>query len=245
MDIAKELGVQSFCFRGFKSHAEVIAKVKECDLSKIELCRVHIDFGNEAIHDEVIEQYRKGGVQIVSTGVNGLGNHPEAEEKMFQFAHKAGCKFMSVDFGVDSYRTAERLADKYDINLAIHNHGGRHWLGCAAMLRSVFKKTSSRIGLCIDTAWALHSHEDPLKWVEEFAPRVYGVHFKDFTFERDGRHNDVVVGTGCLDLKGLLAKLKAVNFNGYAVLEYEADVNNPVPALSQCVKSVREAARNV
>jgi hypothetical protein len=49
------------------------------------------------------------------------------------------------------------------------------------------------------------------------------------------------VGTGNLDLPQLLKNLEAVNFGGYAVLEYEGDVENPVPALKECVAAVRAA----
>jgi sugar phosphate isomerase/epimerase len=37
----------------------------------------------------------------------------------------------------------------------------------------------------------------------------------------------------------LLAALGETGFDGMAVLEYEADPENPVPALRRCVESVR------
>jgi sugar phosphate isomerase/epimerase len=108
------------------------------------------------------------------------------------------------------------------------------------MLAQVFKNTSDRIGLCLDTAWAMHAHEDPIAMAEQFGDRLYGLHIKDFVFDRAGQHKDVVVGTGNLDLGKLNATLKAVDFDGVAVLEYEGDVSNPVPALSECVAAIRQ-----
>ena len=134
---------------------------------------------------------------------------------------------------------AQDLADRYDIKLAIHNHGGRHWLGSSEALRHVFAETGPRIGLCLDTAWALDAHEDPLGMATEFGTRLYGLHIKDFVFDRAGKPEDVVVGSGNLDLAELRRVLQAVDFVGYAVLEYEGDVDNPVPALTECVKAVR------
>lgn len=156
MDIASNLGVQSFCFRGFKDNAKVVALVKECGLSKIELCSVHADFSDESTFDDVIGTYAAAGVDIASIGVQHLSADEAAERKFFEFARKAGAPTMAVTFAIDAtpeaYRVAEKLADEYDIYLAIHNHGGRDWLGSSAMLQQVMSQTSPRIGLCLDTA---------------------------------------------------------------------------------------------
>jgi len=242
IDLKKQLGAQSYCFRGFKKNEEVIEQIKKCGLSAIELCGVHADFTDESGFDDVISLYKAEGVDIVSIGVQGMKGEESVEEKYFDFAARAGAKFMSVDFAIDStpasFRIAEKLADKYDIRLAIHNHGGPHWLGCSATLGHVFSQTSERIGLCLDTAWALDSREDPIAMVERFADRLYGLHFKDFVFDRARKPEDVVLGTGNVDLKKLGEKLREVDFSGYAVLEYEGDVDNPTPALIECVKAV-------
>lgn len=238
------LGVQSYCFRGFKNNTDVITRVKACGLSAIELCGAHVDFTNEATFEEVVSTYQNSGVRIVSIGVQGLADDEKKEVKYFEFVKRAGARFMSVNFNSERMpaclRTAEKLADQYDIHLAIHNHGGQHWLGSAAMLDTVFRMTSPRIGLCLDTAWALHSHEDPIGMVERFGQRLYGLHIKDFVFDRAGQYQDVVVGTGNLALRRLSAALKKIGFKGYWVLEYEGDVDNPVPALKQCVEQVQK-----
>ena len=247
MNIMEELGIQSFCFRGFPTNAEVIERLKECGCSKIELCQKHVDFTDESAFAAVIKLYGDAGVEIVSIGVQRFADDAETEEHFFRFAQMAGARFIAADFALpttpDCYRTAEQLADKYDIRLAVHNHGGRHWLGTDAMLQHVFNQTSDRIGLCLDTAWAIDSRLDPVKMVTQFGDRLYGVHIKDFLYKPDRTPEDVVVGTGILDLPGLLKAMDEVGFNGYAVLEYEGDVENPVPALKQCVEAVRKAAQ--
>ena len=248
IDIVKDLGVQSFCYRGFETNEEVAAKVKETGLSKIEVCRKHANFSDESVHEAVAQAYSDAGVEIVSIGVETFAGNEEKEESIFKFAKMVGCKSLAGNFALnatpDSYRIAEILADKYDINIGIHNHGGHHWLGTSDMLAHVFAQTSPRIGLCLDTAWAIDARQEPVQMVEKFADRLYGLHFKDFIYERVRKPVDVVCGDGLLDLQGLLAKLKEIDFNGYAVLEYEADVDNPVPALKKCADKVKaEAAK--
>lgn len=243
IDVASELSVQSFCFRNF-DNARTAEMVREIGANGIELCGVHVKWSDPDSFDQVIQTYADAGVKIVSVGVNGMGDDEPAERNCFEFAKQAGCKHMSIDFAIGkvpaAYRTAEKLADEYDIQLGIHNHGGRHWLGCAQILEHVFSQTGERIGLAMDTAWAMHSHEDPIAWVRRFGSRLTNVHLKDFIFDRDGSHKDVIVGSGNLDLSALKAALMEIDYQGLAVIEYEADPDNPVPALTECVKSIRD-----
>ena len=85
------------------------------------------------------------------------------------------------------------------------------------------------------------SGENPLAVAEKFRDRLYGIHIKDFVFDRSGRPEDIVVGTDNLDLDGLASFLTATSYDGYLTLEYEGDVNDPIPATKQCVKAVQES----
>ncbi len=243
-ETCRNLGVQSYCFRAVEEHAKVAALVRELGLDAVELCRVHVDFSAPDTFEDIVKTYENAGVRIVAIGVQTMRNRPDLEEIFFEFTQRAGCRFMSVDFDIsttpDSYEAAIVLAEKYDIHLALHNHGGAHWLGNAASIAHLFSQTSPRIGLCLDTAWALQAHEDPLAMVGRFGERLYGVHIKDFVFDRSGTPTDVVVGEGNLDLGRLQTVLSDVEFEGYIVLEYEGDVHDPVPALKNCVAAVRE-----
>ena len=238
----EDLAIQSYCFRKITSNADVAGNVRALGLSKIELCACHADFTDENIVDDVIKTYRDAGVEIVSIGVQSFRNEKDKEETYFRFAQQAGARVISADFPPDTVpdnlRTAEALADKYNINLGIHNHGGRHWLGPAQALRKLFGETSPRIGLMLDTAWALDCREDPLKMVDAFADRLYGLHVKDFVFDRAGKPEDVVVGTGNLDVPALFSALADMNFAGPVILEYEGDPDDPMPALRKCMDTL-------
>lgn len=240
----KPLAVQSYCFRGSKTNEEVIRQVKACGLSAIELCGVHADFTAPDTFDRVIKTYRDAGVAIVSIGVQGFKNDAAKEARFFDFAKRAGAVTISANFypetSPQSLVTAAKLAADSGVKLAIHNHGGRHWLGTAQMLGWVFGQTGPEVGLMLDTAWALDSGEDPVAMVEKFAGRLYGLHLKDFVFDRARKPADAIVGQGNLDLPKLFAALSKANFAGQLVLEYEGDVNNPVPALKECVEALRK-----
>jgi sugar phosphate isomerase/epimerase len=244
-----ELGLQSFCLRGIKDHAAVADAVKQTGLRRLEMCRAHTEWDNPEAFGQLAERYRDAGVPIVSIGVNKIGTDRQEATNIFECAKAAGLERMSVDFPLDGLEQAlaiaEELSESYGILLGIHNHGGRHWLGSTTALRWVFDKTSTRVGLSLDTAWALDSREDPIAVVREFGERLHLVHIKDFEYEKDRTPRDVVVGTGNLDLRELDAALQEVAFSGEAVLEYEGDVDNPVPALRECVGMVGDQMKLV
>jgi sugar phosphate isomerase/epimerase len=243
--LTDELAVQSWCYREFKTAKDLIAKVKETGLSRLELCGVHADFNKPETFDATIKPYTDAGVTIVSIGVETFNNDEAFMRQRFEFARKAGCKTISVHFKPDTFLAtlpiAYKLCHEYDIKLAIHNHGGYHWLGNGEILEWVFSFTRCCIGLNMDTAWALDARQNPVEWAAKFAHRLYAVHLKDFVFDRARKSSDVVVGTGNLDLPALLKTLKANNFAGPPILEYEGDFNNPVPALKQCVQAITKA----
>mgnify|MGYP000919390250 CR=1 FL=1 len=232
-------GIQSWCFRNFKTIPEFTARLKETGVKATELCGVQADFNKPELFDDVIAQFKQADVKILSIGVQLLAGKPE-ERNYFEFCKKAGVKYMSVNFqpaGMwDAFKQAEKLAEEYDIQLGIHNHGGAHWLGNTAILEHIFKNTGKRIGLTLDTAWAIDARQDPIKMVETFGDRLVGIHVKDFTFTSDRMFHDVVVGTGNLKLPAFVDAVNKVGFKGFTVIEYEGDVENPVPALTDCVK---------
>lgn len=235
-------GVQSYCFRKTKDNAGTAKLVKECGLDTIEICKVQIDFEDSSAHKPAIDAYRSAGVNIASIGVNAISGDETSARSLFEFAKAAGLQAMTVDFKIDSvpecFSLADRLAEEYGVALGIHNHGGRHWLGSAQALEWVFAQTSSRIGFTLDTAWALDSGEDPVELVRRFGERLRIIHIKDFLFDEARSPRDVIVGSGNLDLPALDQALSDVGFTGPAILEYEGDVDDPVPALKKCIEAV-------
>ena len=247
MALQRKIAVQSFCFRGFRSNEEVAAKVKEIGLDALEPCGIHVDFAAPAARDAALAAYRAAGVELVSCGVNTITGDGSDAEGAFRFARAAGFPVLSADVtppaAWDTFAAAERLAEQYDVDVALHNHGDAHWLGSAQMLEEVFRRTGPRVGLMLDTAWAIDSREDPVMLVRRFGERLMGVHLKDFVYTREREPVDVVIGTGILDLPALVAALGEVGFSGPAIIEYEGDVANPVPALTECVQAVRQVWR--
>ncbi len=245
---ARNFGVQSYCFRHFKDNTEVAQLVKKIGVSSIEVCGVHADFNDVEAWNDVVKIYQDAGVGIVSLGVQTFVG-AASERDWFECAVAAGAKHISAHFRVDSFATAvpatAALCEEYGVKVGIHCHGGYMFGGSPDVLSHLLQLGGPEIGVCIDTAWCMQigpRQGNPVEWVEKFKSQVHGVHYKDFTFDRNAMWNDVVVGTGNLDLPAFVTALEANDFNGMAVIEYEADVENPVPALTECVNKMRSLA---
>jgi sugar phosphate isomerase/epimerase len=246
---ALDFGVQSYCFRQFADNRVVAAKVRECDLDKIELCGVHADFDAPEKFGEVVQIYREAGVGIISIGVQTFGGD-DREKRWFECAALAGAKHLSAHFQVESFpRAIDKVrawSREFGIRVGLHNHGGYAFGGQPDVIAHLLSLGAPEIGLCLDTAWALQigpSAGNPVEWVRKFPRSIYGVHLKDFVFGPDAAWTDVVVGEGNLDVPGLLGALDESGFDGIFVLEYEGDPANPVPALRRCVEGLRGEVR--
>jgi sugar phosphate isomerase/epimerase len=232
------LGVQSYCFRAFSDHAQLIEALNACGVDRVELYPGHYDPVTEPDPAAVIQTFADAGITISSFGVYRFGDDEVAARKVFDFAQAAGFPTISADLAPGGLAVVEKLCAETGKKVAIHNHGRKHELGPVSALERLFAETSLNVGLCLDTAWMLDSGEDPVAVARRFQNRLYVLHIKDFVFDRAGRPEDVIVGTGNLDLVGLAASLTDIAFDGYLTLEYEGDVDNPVPATKQCVEAV-------
>ena len=247
MKKSPDFGVQSYCFRHFKDNALIAQKVRDIGLNSIELCGVHADLGKPDEVKEVVGIYKKAGVSIISIGVQTFTG-ADSEKAWFESAAVAGAKHISCHFQINSFLQAipkvRAWSREFGIRVGIHCHGGYQFGGSPDVLNYLIGLGGPEIGLCIDTAWCLQIgpwQGKPVEWAKNFAGKIYGIHYKDFTFEKTGQWADTIVGQGNLDLPAFNEALLQGGFDGMAVIEYEADVENPDPALKRCVESMRAA----
>lgn len=237
--LVDRLGIQSWCFRKYKELEPLLTDLKSCGVDRLEICGAHVNvLGDTA---GAIQACRNAGVVLSGFGVYTFGPDEAKCRAAFEFAAAADIPVISAHIELEALDMLERLCEEYGKKLAHHNHGRKHRYGSLTMIDDIFRRSSPNIGLCLDTAWMLDSGEDPLAVAHQYRERLYGLHLKDFVFDRAGKPSDVVVGTGNLDLPGLAHFLDEIEYDGYLTIEYEGDVDNPVPALQSCVKDVKAA----
>lgn len=236
-----ELGIQSFCYRNY-SNEGIAEELKKIDVGALEICQRHVDATNADQVEEVLKLYQTAGIKLTSFGINPYTADEAVVRPLFEFAKKAGIKLLGANPDPNSYELLERLCEEYDVRLAIHNHGikdEKH--GTIENLQAILSKTSDRIGLCIDTGWMIDAGQDPIAAARQFGDRVYGIHFKDFSYDQDGNRKEAILGEGKLDLSGLMTALKEIGFNGYGTIEYEGSPDNPTPNIKKCVDAILKA----
>lgn len=116
------------------------------------------------------------------------------------------------DYVSDAMAHIKKLLPKFEqrrLHLCLENHGGLR----SKHLRRVLKAfPSEHLGVNLDTGNPLLTLEDPLEVVEEFAPRTYTCHLKDWKLLRS--QDGVVVrgcalGDGAVDLTAAVDILRA------------------------------------
>jgi sugar phosphate isomerase/epimerase len=226
------------------STAELLQAYAACGVNRIELFPGHYDpAAHTPAEDRLfLQQVASAGMKLSTFGVVGLYQEAPAR-RIFEFACEAGFDVINADLEPQHFAMVERLCEEYQRKVMVHNHGRKHRWGHIRALETLFAQTSPKVGLCLDTALMLDAGDDPLQAARRFQDRLYGLHLKDYLFDRAGHGVDVIIGTGNLDLQGMIDFLKGIDFDGVLTLEYEGDHLNPIPATKECADIVRSACR--
>lgn len=106
---------------------------------------------------------------------------------------------------------AEPIVRKHGMKLAIENHKDFRTDEMLAFLKNV---SSEHVGICVDTGNNIALLNDAMEMVKAFAPFAFSCHLKDMGVEpcADGfLLSEVPLGTGLLDLKGMVQVLRKAN----------------------------------
>lgn len=105
----------------------------------------------------------------------------------------------------------EPVARRHGLKIAVENHKDHTAAELADLMRGL---SSEWVGVLVDTGNNLALLEDPAETIGTLAPFVMSVHLKDMALlpVDDGfLLSEVRLGTGMLDLAGIVARLTAVN----------------------------------
>jgi sugar phosphate isomerase/epimerase len=194
---------------------------------------------------EVVEQVKaqlaKHSLRPVNYGV--VGGKDEAEwRKIFEFAKKLDLYAITTE-DVGHLDIIEKLVKEFDIRVGYHEHAKRsndqsYKLWDPNYVLSLVKDRDARIGACADTGHWATSGIKPVDALRILRGRIVSCHLKDRA-EIGRQLPDVIFGTGVSDIKGILDELKQQGFSGNIAIEYEANWENSLPDVAQCVGFVR------
>lgn len=239
-----KLGLASYTLRSFKLD-QVIAMTKRVGLSSIALKSMHMPL--EAPAEEIkamAAKVRESGLQLYGAGVIYMKSETEVTQA-FAYAAAAGLEMI---IGVPNHELlslATEQVKKYNIKLAIHNHGpGDKLYSSPNDVWEKIKDLDPRVGLCIDIGHVVRIGEDPIPQIKKYKDRLYDMHLKDV----DKAANDgvpVEIGRGVIDIPGVMKTLRAIKYQGYVAFEYEKDGEDPLAGLAESIGYINGVNRMV
>tara|TARA_B100000029_G_C17354041_1_gene880025 strand:- start:61 stop:954 length:894 start_codon:yes stop_codon:yes gene_type:complete len=241
------MGIQSYSLRAFGIDGQegALQKIDDLGLHWVEFFGRHYPITPDKQKIAAMNaKLAKHDMSVSAHGVNGFGKNHEANERIFQFAKLAGIPNISANPSPDSFDSLDKLVAKYNVRIAIHNHGpGALYDKIEDGLKAV-KGHDKRIGFCADLGHYIRSAEDPVEVIHKLGDRLYGIHLKDFA-EQKKQAKGVIIGKGHLDVKGVFKALKKVRFpaDGALSLEYEENAANPIPDIQECLAIAAEGAQ--
>ena len=158
-----------------------------------------------------------------------------------------GIKLIVVEPGdMSIWDNLEDLVKEYDIKLAIHNHGLGSPYGNPETVKKVLAARDSRIGVCLDVGHVTGAGFDAAKVFRDNDGRVYDIHLKDKKVRTEnGKRSidDVKIGTGDADYKGLFEELRKARWDGVLAIETDNGefAKSPEEYVTGAVEFVRAA----
>jgi inosose dehydratase len=237
------MALQSYSLRGYMTDGKsdvrkALAVSKDLDIHYWESYTQHVPVSADAATVKALRaEIESQGVHVGGYGVVHFSKDEAAARKIFDFARTLGVSYLSADPSPDSFDLLDKLVEEYGIAVGIHNHGPGHRYALIDTIAAAIKDHSPKIGCCVDTGHFLRSRQDPVRAVEVFGRRVYGVHLKDV---KDAE-TFTILGQGDLRTVDLLRALADKKYEYLLALEYEEKPENPLEDIKACLAETRRA----
>lgn len=226
------LGLASYTFRNF-TRAQLIAFMKQLDVHDLNAKDVkdHLPSDPEG-EAQALADYAAAGIRLHAGGTITFKDDDDDIRTKFEYAKRANLPVIVVgDPTTAILPRIEKAVQKYDIRVAIHNHGpeDKYYPSPFDVLK-VVHDMDPRIGCCIDVGHASRAGTNLVEAIHAAGPRLYNLHVKDLTSFHD-KASQVAVGDGILPFREIFEALIAIRYPGFVDLEYEVHPDDPMPGV--------------
>lgn len=249
-----KLAVQSYTFHKF-SLVETLDKVEQLGVQYIEVYPGHrlggewgdqvFGPGMDAATQRAVRRLAASkGIRIVGTGVF-VSDNKEDWEPLFRFARDMKMEYVTCEPPLSMWDEVETLATRYKLKVAVHNHPRPSDYWKPQLLLDAISSRNRQLGACCDVGHWRREGLDHLQCLRQLKGRIVSLHFKDIEAPKAGKEwqDDVIWGQGVLQVPAMLDELSAQGFKGYFAIEYEANWDNSLPDIMQCISYFRKLAR--
>jgi sugar phosphate isomerase/epimerase len=162
---------------------------------------------------------------------------PEAEpyacEEAFQVARLLKAPLIAGHLHAAAVPSLCRVAASYGVRLAFENGSEKD----VAEIQATIQKGDEWVGANLDTGNLAAQGGDPVRAVRALGKRIVHVHLKDVPAV--GSHDCVAIGSGIVDVEGVLHELISCGYNGWLSIEVETGDRDPTEAILNSAETVR------
>ena len=247
-----KLAVQCYTFKNF-TFIETLEKAEQLGLKYVEGYRSQEIGGtyegttHYSADKETIKLLKKlladKGIKMINYGVVRAEDESEWKQ-IFEFAKTMGIETLTVEPKAEQFSFLKGLADKYKVNLAIHNHPKPSYYWSPEVVLETIAGKGKRVGACADVGHWVRSGLDPVECLKKLDGNIISLHFKDLN-ERSRDAHDVPWGTGVSDVEAMLQELKRQGFKGVFSIEYEYNWDNSMPEVAESIANFKKIAASL
>ena len=259
----RKVAVQTYTFNRF-SLEETIEKLKGLpidglevypgqrlykDKSKVDSKGKPITFNERMAKEdiEVLKGWLKDAkLNIVSIGCTAAPDNDGNFKNAMEFCKEFGIKRIVTESPVRAWDAFEALSEKYgnnDVELCVHNHekgsSNQYWHPKVVKILLEDGKYKHVFSGADVGHWS-RCKLNPIDGLKTLKGKMKTLHFKDQ--KEFGNPNNLCVpfGTGELGCKEMLKELDKQKYDGWFVIEYEADWDNNLEQVKQCIDFLRK-----
>lgn len=228
------IGMAGYTFLRFNVE-KTIEMMKRIGVTNLSLKDFHMPMNStqEQI-TAVLDKFKSAGINVYTVGVVYMKTK-ESVDQAFEYAKMAGVKMIvgAPDYELLPY--VEEKIRKYDFKLAIHNHGPDNPLyPNATDIWNHIKDLDARIGICIDIGHTTRDGQDPSADINKYKSRIYDIHIKDV--DKPAKEGKTIeMGRGIIDIPKVVETLRKIKYTGSCSLEFEKDMNDPLPGIAESI----------
>ncbi|WP_346321098.1 TIM barrel protein [Chitinophaga sp. YIM B06452] len=226
------VGMAGYTFAKFDLD-KAIAMMKRVGIQFISVKDIHLPLnsGPEKIK-EVLDKFAAAEIKVYAVGVIYMKSE-KAVDEAFEYAKRVGVPLIVGVPNPELLDYTEKKVKEYNIRIAIHNHGPEDKLYPGPKnVYDLIRNRDARMGICLDIGHAMRAGEEPGKAIREYKDRIFDLHIKDVT-EASNKGKATEIGRGVINFAGLVKAMQKAKFAGVASIEFEKDMNDPLPGIAE------------
>ena len=201
---------------GVAEWTDICQKIRACGYDAIEVWSALVERceADATLADAFVEVMRDH--QLTPVALAGTLN-----DKTATLCRRLGIPLVAGGYWGSDKATAARVMRETGILFNYENHPEPS----VEAIRQQIDYGANGFAIAIDTGWLGTQRVDAPAAVRELGRLIRHVHVKDV--KAPGGHETVRLGTGCVDIPGVLRELKAIGYTGVLSWEDEPEDRNP------------------